>query len=774
MASLTFYLALLPILVTTSEWPGFRGATRYGAAEVEAGPLAWSTSKNIRWSVEIPGDGNSSPVISKGRVFVTSSYVGARDSGLGSGARIATFLLAALMAGATASVLAHRHTGARTGTRGVVDFASQAAFGVCAGVAFILIIFGNGLIDFERCPIRQWLTVSLVVSLCLVMMLQVKWGGFRQYAIISGLAFGFACLVVWGMPSKDHAFRGGLSFRNAKVVCAAAAIPLLVSVSCLINAAYGLRRRSDGSRVPGKMPWGLVPLYTMMAVTGIAIGMWVGVGLILGNGEDRAGNPWPALGTWSVLVVFSTACWCLPLFPLPRSVELVDRSSLRRTAKSAVLLVLCTVISLGLAVWLMGKAVQYSPYLSYHLANFRWKPDLGWASVVFLAAAAAAAALLRGISVLADKVPANLRAVLWAMGWLALGASYFWGVGYLPARKELVRSIICIEADSGRLLWQCEGLNGPEGDLHVLNSPATPTPVIENGRVYAYFGSVGVMCADLDGRRVWVNRDVRFASTYGVGASPVAHDGVLVIANSQPEHPQVVALDCRDGCVLWRHDLDDLRGRASGNSRTPMIASTAKRNTVVIWGHSSLAGYDLHSGEQRWSYAVKDAGGDMVSSLVADGGALYAAGPLWTFAADLSKLGSAQDPVLWTARGRGPNCASPVLCGGMLFSVSQGGVARCINASTGKFLWCQRLEGNYYASPVAIGDRVYFFSLDGRATVVAAKGEFHVLAQNELGEQILASPAPVDGRLIVRTKQRVLCIEENYHARAQSPHGGRD
>jgi outer membrane protein assembly factor BamB len=180
-----------------------------------------------------------------------------------------------------------------------------------------------------------------------------------------------------------------------------------------------------------------------------------------------------------------------------------------------------------------------------------------------------------------------------------------------------------------------------------------------------------------------------------------------------------------------------------------------------------LAAYDVAVGEQLWSFPL-ESDGDAVAGAVFDGERAY----LWkspgvVVALTLSKLPTAarsgrfDEAVAWQRRlPAAPNCASPVLCGGMLFVVSDLGVASCLDASTGELLRRHRVEGPCMASPSAAGGRVYIPSNSGTVTVLSADAKFQVVAENDLDERLYASPALVDGQMILRGEAHVFCIDD--------------
>jgi outer membrane protein assembly factor BamB len=99
-----------------------------------------------------------------------------------------------------------------------------------------------------------------------------------------------------------------------------------------------------------------------------------------------------------------------------------------------------------------------------------------------------------------------------------------------------------------------------------------------------------------------------------------------------------------------------------------------------------------------------------------------------------------------------------MLLGGRLYTIGDNGVAQCLDAATGKLLWHERLDDLFSASPVEAGGLIYFPSESGVTYVLRAGGKFDLVATNDLGCGILASPAVVNHRLLIRTKEELVCI----------------
>lgn len=348
-----------------------------------------------------------------------------------------------------------------------------------------------------------------------------------------------------------------------------------------------------------------------------------------------------------------------------------------------------------------------------------------------------------------------------------VGAAGFLERNCLLTTKEFARAIVCLDRDTGAVKWTRAGLRGPQPPMSHRNSPATATPLCDSTRVFAWFGSAGAMCTDLDGAVLWANTEVPFDDVHGLGASPILADGLLIIPGTQPDAPYVAALDAATGRRVWTTELRPWPG-GEGQARTPAVATVDGRKLLLIWGWDGadkedfLRALDIRSGQELWRYPVPTYG-EQVASVVSDGDTVFLATSRMVRALNLSRLSRAENPAIWAAelKCRGQLVASPVLCNGRLFVASAHRDAHCLDAKSGELLWSQQLNGRgCMASPVAAGGAIYFPDVSGRVTVVAAERAFRSLAENDLGEPIWASPAPMGGRLYVRTTGHLWCIEE--------------
>jgi outer membrane protein assembly factor BamB len=411
---------------------------------------------------------------------------------------------------------------------------------------------------------------------------------------------------------------------------------------------------------------------------------------------------------------------------------------------------------------LLCRAGEYQipdPYL----LNTRVKPEGGWGAVaVFVAAAGiATVASIRKAGRTGPAASAFWRRASLAAA-VCLAGVYFAGIVHAGKPQEFVRALVRLDAGTGRISWICEGLTAQSRTESKMVTHASPTPVVEGGRVYAYFGEDGLMCVDPNGQLLWKRPEPMFRCHFGAGTSPVARNGSVVVVSDvmacDDLSSSITAFDGSSGRPLWRKTRESHAQYATYN--TPLMMSLDGRDIVVVHGWKGVTGYDLKTGDELWSYDMDHAGKHLVAGMVCDEGRLYVIGAKRVVALALSRLGAGGDPLAWSRPIPDEKSSTPVLANGLLFLVTESGMAYCLESDSGQILWKQRLKGRYFSSVVSTAGRVLFTNDAGQTTVVAAGREYKELANNRLGEPVYASPAPTGDRLLVRTDSCVCCIGE--------------
>ncbi len=336
---------------------------------------------------------------------------------------------------------------------------------------------------------------------------------------------------------------------------------------------------------------------------------------------------------------------------------------------------------------------------------------------------------------------------------------------------------LALDRESGRVLHDLKlfSVERPQY-AHPFNTYASPTPVIEAGRVYVTFGSPGTAAIDTrTGQVLWERRDFECNHFRGAGSSPILFGDMLIMHFDGSDHQFVAALDKRTGRTVWRTersiDFKDLRpdGRpeADGDFRkafaTPHIVDVDGKPTLISIGSKATYGYDPRTGKELWR--LEERGNHSGSTRPVFGGKTlfypsgFPTGELLAVRPD-GRGDVTQSHVLWRFAKGVPKKPSLLLVGDLIFMVGDNGIASCVRAGSGELVWGARVDGGYSASPVFADGRVYLFSEEGKTTVIEAGEAFKVLAENHLEDGFMASPALAGRALFLRTRTHLYRIEE--------------
>jgi outer membrane protein assembly factor BamB len=327
--------------------------------------------------------------------------------------------------------------------------------------------------------------------------------------------------------------------------------------------------------------------------------------------------------------------------------------------------------------------------------------------------------------------------------------------------------LLCLDRRSGKTLWQQvvreevphEGHHRSDGTF------ASSSPVTDGRHVYAYFGSRGLHCYDLQGQLQWNQDlgDLRIVMSFGEGSSPAVHGNTLVVTwDHEGGDSFIVALDKATGKTLWKKSRQEKTSWA-----TPLVVQHDGKTQVIAAATGKIRGYDLGSGDVIWECGGLTA--NVIPTPVTGNGLVYCTSGFRGNALLAIRLGrtgdlTGSDAIAWRATKNTPYVPSPLLYDGRLYCFSgNNGVLTCFEARTGKpLIEAERLEAfqNIYASPIAAAGRIYFLGRNGAALVIKPSDKLEILATNKLDERTDASPVAVGGDLFIRGQESLYCLAE--------------
>ena len=342
------------------------------------------------------------------------------------------------------------------------------------------------------------------------------------------------------------------------------------------------------------------------------------------------------------------------------------------------------------------------------------------------------------------------------------------GGGMRAARPTEVHQfvLLCLDRQTGRTLWQQTAREEVPHEAHhrTEGSFASSSPLTDGQRVFAFFGSRGLYCHDIDGKLQWRQDfgDMRIVMSFGEGSSPALYRDTLIVNWDHEGESFIIALDKHTGKTLWKNARDE---RTSWS--TPLVVEHEGKPQVVVSATGKIRSYDPSSGNLLWECAGLTR--NVIPTPVTADGMLYATSGYQGNALLAIRLGrqgdlTGTDAIVWSHKKSTPYVPSPLLYSGRLyFFANNNAILSCLDARSGRVLVdAARIEAlqGVYASPVGAGGRVYLVGRNGATVVLKPSDNLEVLATNRLEEKIDASPAVAGNELFLRGREYLYCIAE--------------
>lgn len=347
---------------------------------------------------------------------------------------------------------------------------------------------------------------------------------------------------------------------------------------------------------------------------------------------------------------------------------------------------------------------------------------------------------------------------------LVLGDSDAAGIDPLNERSAYQWQVLALDRATGKTVWSRivhQGL--PRVKRHVKGSHASASPATDGRFLVAMLGSEGLVAFDMNGKELW-RKDLGVLAVgladdptyeWGPASSPVIHGNVVIVQNDRYKDSYLVAFDVQTGKELWRSPRNELPAWA-----TPLVHSGTTPETVVTSSPRFIRGHDLKTGREKWR--VPDPDGQVKVSTPVAAGALAIVSGGWPPAArPILAIRVADGSIAWRHDRGSPYTSTPLVYDGLVYILTDNGILSAYQVSDGVRVYQQRVSresGSFSASPVAAAGRLYLSGEDGKIFVVRAGRTFELLAANDMGEALMATPAVAGSFLFVRTSGHLYAL----------------
>ena len=341
------------------------------------------------------------------------------------------------------------------------------------------------------------------------------------------------------------------------------------------------------------------------------------------------------------------------------------------------------------------------------------------------------------------------------------------GLPTVTVLSEVSLRALKIDPKSGNVLQDVEVLKKKQPQwVHKLNSYASPTPVIEDGKVYFHFGAYGNACIDAKtGKILWKNEDKALWVMHenGPGSSPLIWNNLMIFHLDGSDKQNIVALYKDSGKIAWKTKRSgELREnpQLQKSYSTPIIENFNGKPVLISCSADWVYGYDPRTGDELWKIKYGHLGFSNVARPVTGHGMIYLSTCFMKAEILAFRYEGLKTPKLAWRLDRGPKMPSPILVGKELYVVNDGGILTCVDALTGDLHWRERLDGEFSSSPTYAGGLLYFSDQAGVTTVIKPAKTIKVVSKNELdGTAHMASFAPYGKAFLIRTNEALYRVE---------------
>ncbi len=324
-----------------------------------------------------------------------------------------------------------------------------------------------------------------------------------------------------------------------------------------------------------------------------------------------------------------------------------------------------------------------------------------------------------------------------------------------------VRQVYCFDALSGKLLWN-HPVKSPSQDTKPIDvfedtGFAASTAVTDGRHVCAIFATGDVGCFNFQGKELWTRNIGVPDSAYGYASSLAIYRNLLLIQYDQgaadDEMSKLIALDTFTGRTVW-----ETKRPVPNSWSSPIVIEVESQPQIITCGDPCVIAYNPTNGTEIWR--ANCLGGEIAPSPIYTAGLIIAIEPYATMVAIRpdGRGDVTQTHIVWKSDQITPDISCPVSNGELIFLLTTEGFLTCCKTADGTKLWEQELQKDFLASPSIVGNHLYMLSEKGVMYIAEIGAEYKEVAKCQLGEECLASPAFMDGRIYIRAIKNLYCI----------------
>jgi outer membrane protein assembly factor BamB len=325
---------------------------------------------------------------------------------------------------------------------------------------------------------------------------------------------------------------------------------------------------------------------------------------------------------------------------------------------------------------------------------------------------------------------------------------------FITGADAKARELYCYDVWTGELKWtvKADGIAGSPSSMPKVNADtglAASTVATNGEEVCAIFATGDVICANMEGKRLWAKNIGLPDNHYGYASSLLMYGNTLIIQYQNNSNAKILALSTKNGNQVWSKSAKDKIAWSS-----PIIATLGGKSALVVMGNPAIAAYNPGNGAELWR--VECMSGEVGSSPASAGGVVFGASEY----AKCIAIDGATGETLWEASDYLPECSSLAATKDLVFCATSYGMVCAYDAKTGEVKKEHDLTTPFYSSPVVVDGKVYLFSNSGKVYIFSAS-TFDLITAFETGEKTFATPAFTDGMMIVRTDKSLYCVKKS-------------